>query len=304
MAKLKRSGGQGVRRAARSQSRASGARRARARTGGLLSRAMGVLPFDEDQWGNVFMAMILVAFLLLVGGIASVAGVPAMAHAEMTRLAQSAGFKARVVKVTGTQQMDESKVYAIALGQRDRAMPLVDIEQLREEIEALKWVEEARVSVQLPETLAIDIVERVPHAVLVKPDHLALVDLAGNELGPVSRNRAEAMLRVAGPGAANQVAALDILLDAVPALKTKVDEAEWVGNRRWDLTFGTGQRLALPEGETEAARALVQFAKLEGQNQLIGGKVTVFDMRNPPRIFMRVPGRSEQQLSLVEGSQP
>lgn len=302
MAQLKRSSGKGVRRAAKSQGRAASARRAKAKTNGLLSRIMGLLPFDEDQWGTVFMAIILAVFALLVGTIASIAGVPAMAHNEMTRIAASAGFKARVVKVTGTTRMDESKVYAIALSQRDRAMPLVDIEQLRTEIEELSWVEEARVSLQLPETLAIDVVERVPHAALVKPDHLTLIDLAGNELGPVSADAAQDMLRVSGPGAANQVSDLEVLLAAVPALKPQVKQAEWVGNRRWDVSFGTGQVLALPEGDARAAKALVQFAKLDGQNRLIGGKVTVFDMRNPPRIFMRVPGRSEQ-VSLAEATE-
>ena len=51
--------------------------------------------------------------------------------------------------------------------------PLANLDyKLREELRALPWVKDARVSVQLPSTLAIDIVEREPHAVLEKPDRL------------------------------------------------------------------------------------------------------------------------------------
>ena len=108
------------------------------------------------------------------------------------------------------------------------------------------------------------------------------------------------MLRVSGPGAAQQAQRLEQLLAAAPALEPQVRAAEWVGNRRWNLTFASGQMLALPEGDVEAATALVQFARLDGQNRLIGGKVEAFDMRTPPRIYMRVPGQSEQAKILAQ----
>jgi cell division protein FtsQ len=105
------------------------------------------------------------------------------------------------------------------------------------------------------------------------------------------------MLAISGPGAQRQVEDLSGLLDAAPALKPQVSAAEWVGNRRWNLTFKTGQVLALPQGDNEAAGALVSFARLDGVNRLLGGKVTAFDMRAPDRIYMRIPGRSQQSLS-------
>ena len=170
-------------------------------------------------------------------------------------------------------------------------MPLVDLQALRASLMELPWVEDARVSRQLPDTIVVDIVERTPHAVLRKPDRLVLIDPAGHALEPVSRDEAEGMLLISGPGAQAQVAALSDLLDSAPALRPQVAEAEWVGNRRWNLTFRTGQVLALPQGEDRAAGALMSFARLDGVNRLLGGKVAAFDMRNPDRIYMRVPGR-------------
>jgi cell division protein FtsQ len=89
------------------------------------------------------------------------------------------------------------------------------------------------------------------------------------------------------------VAPLETLLAAAPALGPQVVSAEWVGNRRWNLEFKSGQMLALPEGAEASSKALIEFARMDGQNRLIGGQVATFDMRSPPRIYMRVPGRAD-----------
>lgn len=293
MAKIKRSSGKGVRRAAKSQSRAAGARRAKAKTTSIVDKAMGVLPFSEEQWSTIWLTIIIGTAVGLAFAIANLAGVPAMAQAQVAGLAADAGFEVKHVRVTGTNRMDEREVYARALAQRDRPMPTVELEALREELLELPWVKDARVSAQLPSTLAIDIVEREPHAVLLKPDRLVLIDAEGVELGPVSDEAAGSMLRISGPGSAQQVAPLESLLAAAPALSSKVTGAEWVGNRRWNLTFESGQILALPEGAETSATALVEFARMDGQNRLLGGQVATFDMRSPPRIYMRVPGRAD-----------
>lgn len=286
----------GVRRAAAAKSRAAKARSARTRTQGGVNRALALLPFDDDQLHKIFMAIILGGAVALAWFVASLAGVPAMAQNEVAKLASDAGFEVRRVRVTGVQRMNELKIYERALAQRDRPMPLVDLEGLREELVAMPWVEDARVSRQLPDVLSIDVLERTPHAVLKRPDRLVLIDATGEELEPISSANAKGMLLVEGPGAAKQVAQLGELLEAAPALRSKVAHAEWVGNRRWNLTFTTDQVLALPQGDRDAATALVQFARLDGQNRLLGGKVATFDMRAPERIYMRVPGRAAEVL--------
>lgn len=293
MAQIKRSSGTGVRRAAKSQSRAAGARRAKAKTNSIVDRMMGLLPFTEEQWSTIWLTLIIGGAVGLAFVIANLAGVPAMAQAQVSAMASDAGFEVKHVRVSGTNRMDERQVYARALAQQDRPMPQVEIEKLRADLLDLPWVKDARVSIQLPSTLAIDIVERSPHAVLEKPDRLMLIDAEGVELEPVADDAAGDMLRISGPGAAKQVAPLERLLASAPALGPQVDGAEWVGNRRWNLSFKSEQVLALPEGADESASALVKFARMDGQNRLLGGQVATFDMRSTPRIYMRVPGRAD-----------
>lgn len=194
-------------------------------------------------------------------------------------------------------------VHERAFGQRDLAMTRVDTAGLREELLDLPWVQDARVSRQLPDLLVVNIVEREPHAVLRRADRLMLIDATGVELEPISRGDAGDYLLIEGPAAQSQVESLDALLDAAPALKPKVTAAEWVGNRRWNLTFDTGQRLALPQGEDRSAAALISFAQADGVHRLIGGEVASFDMRNPPRMYMHVPGRSERQELSMQAQQ-
>ncbi|MCA1660962.1 MAG: FtsQ-type POTRA domain-containing protein [Novosphingobium sp.] len=294
MAQTIRRGGKGVRRAAAARTNKARVARARRTTGSALDRALGALPVSEARLQQAFLAMILGGAAVLAWMVASMAGVPTMAAAQLAALAGDAGFEVRRVEVRGVERMNELKVYEKVLAERDRAMPLVDLQRLRDELLQLSWVEDARVSRQLPDTLVVDIIERRPRAVLKKPGRYVLIDARGHELEPVKAERAKTMLTLAGPGAGRRIADLDRLLEAAPALKPQVREAEWVGNRRWNLTFRTGQVLALPQGEEPSASALVSFAKMDGVNRLLGGQVAYFDMRAPDRIYLRVPGRAQQ----------
>ncbi|WP_054531935.1 cell division protein FtsQ/DivIB [Erythrobacter sp. SG61-1L] len=287
---------QGVRRAAAARGTAQKVKQARSSTGAVADALVRWLPFTEEQLQRVFLALILGGAVALAWIVASLAGLPALASQQIATVAGDAGFEVNRVEVRGVQRMNELKVYERVLGERDRAMPLVDLDAVRVQLLGLSWVKDARVSRRLPDSLVIDIVERTPHAVLKKADKLVLIDDTGHELEPVSTAAARGQLIIEGPGAGRQVAALGTLLDAAPALEPQVAGAEWVGNRRWNLTFKTGQVLALPQGERESASALVSFARLDGVNRLLGGKVATFDMRAPERIYMRIPGRTQQQL--------
>ncbi len=276
----------GIRRSAATRGRNQKARAARTHTVGLMGRALQLLPFTEAQLHRAFLALIFAAILAAAWGLATVSGAAAVVGAEAARVAADAGFRVRHVRVSGTERMNELAVYERALAQKDQPMPLLDLAALRNELLNLPWVADARVSRQLPDTLRIDIVERQEHAVLAKPDHLVLIDAKGNVLEPISAAKAKGKLVISGPGAQRMVGALDGLLDAAPALKPQVAAAEWVGNRRWNLTFKTGQLLALPEGE-RAPAALVRFAKLDGANRLLGGRVAAVDMRVPGQAAFR-----------------
>ena len=304
MTKLRRTATSARKVAARAEKQRS-LRKAQARTGSVLDHAMALLPISDAGLHRIFLAIILGGAVALAWLVASLAGVPAMAAAQVASVARQAGFEVRRVEVRGTKHLNELKIYERVLAERNRAMPEVDVKALRADLMELSWVQDARVSRQLPDTLVVDIVERKARAVLRVPggvgadgkpaSHFVLIDAGGKVLDPVSAAQAHRRLILSGEGVEGQVAAVGALLDVSPALKAQVAEADWIGNRRWNLIFKTGQVLELPEGDA-APGALVGFARLDGTNRLLGGKATAFDMRAADRIYIRVPGRADGQL--------
>lgn len=294
---------QGVRRAANSRSRASKARAAQRQSRGLVDTALTALPISQQQLQGTFLVLILAGAAIAAWFVASAAGVPAMLHQQMATSAGSAGFQMRNIDLTGVERMNRLKIYEEVMEYRGTPMPLLDLTQIRDDLKQMPWVAEARVSRQLPDKLVIDIEERTPHAVLVKPDRLVLIDHDGIELDPIAEADAEGMLRISGAGAKGEIDSLDRILAAAPALQPQIASAHRIGERRWNIVFKTGQILALPQGEDEAAAAFIDFAKLDGLYRLLGGKATVIDLRVPDRYVLREPGRANRFAGSKESTE-
>lgn len=294
MAETIRRNARAVRRQGRSQPGARKPRGGVARGNSLADALMRVLPFTEAQLHKFFLILIFVAITAVALLIASLSGLTSLAGERAAKAVGDAGFEVRKVEVRGVERMNEIDVYERVLGVRERAMPQVSLSELRASLMQLPYVRDARVSRQLPDTIVVDIVERQPHAVLRRADGLALIDETGHLLERISAADARKHLVISGKEAETRVQALASLLNSAPQLQEQVTQAEWVGKRRWNLTFATGQVLSLPQGEERSRAALMSFAKLDGTNRLLGGRVAAFDMRNPDRIYLRVPGRAEE----------
>ncbi|HEX2726202.1 MAG TPA: cell division protein FtsQ/DivIB, partial [Beijerinckiaceae bacterium] len=83
------------------------------------------------------------------------------------------------------------------------------------------------------------------------------------------------------------------MIDGVPTLKPQLASASWIGGRRWDLNFTTGEIVSLPEGEKPASKALQRFAKMDRSVGLLGRQMIRFDLRVPGKMIVRVPPGSE-----------
>eukprot|EP01035_Chromulina_nebulosa_P067450 gene67450-92398_t len=120
-------------------------------------------------------------------------------------------------------------------------------------------------------------------------------------LEPISADAMPDLPLLIGPGANMQEAAYLRLLDVAPALKPQIKAATWVGNRRWNLTFDSGETLLLPEGAQDAAAALVKFAQADGTHPLLGKGFVRFDMRDPDKFVARKPGEiADRNISIPD----
>lgn len=274
----------------------------RAKKVGLMDRAVAALPVSEATLRKATgWSMFALACAVLIA-MAAWLGIPGTVGTAVAEGVGRAGFRVEQIEVTGLRRMERMSVYAVALDQRSRAMPLIDLESVRQRLLDYPWIADARVSRRLPDTLVIDIVEREPVAIWQNHGQLMLIDASGRPLEPVSAEAMPALPLVIGEGANEQEPAYQRLMVTAPALKPLVRAASWVGDRRWDLLFESGEKLALPEGEDAAAKALAKFGALDARDRLLGRGYVSFDMRIAGQLVLRMPdGTSDRTNTGEEG---
>ena len=278
--------------AARVRRGSPGKARPRAKTGSRVNvpkRLVAKLPVEQAS-ANRLARWIFGLFATAIVAVALVAlEVPAKIGGAAGEAMGEAGFRVRSIDVSGIQRMDSRPVFQIALDQKSMAMPLVDVAGIREKLLRYGWVKDARVSRRLPDTLVIDIVEREPAALWQDKTKLSLIDSEGVVLDRVKVSDMPDLPLLVGPGANARSNELNTLLGGVPTLKPQLESAAWVGGRRWDLNFQSGETLVLPEGDKDAKMALAKFARLDKSAGLLGRGIKRFDLRIPGKMIVRLP---------------
>jgi len=279
-----------VRRAPRSA--AAAPRRRTSTIGQQMGRALGGIPIPRDllrRIGNWSLGAFIAAGL--VAGVIAM-GVPQMIWLEIAHGLGRMGFVVRNIEITGLRHVDRDAVYRIVSDQSGQDMALVDLGVTRDRLIGPpgqpSWIQDARVSRRLPDTLVVDLVERVPAAILQRNQQLYLVDIAGRQLSGVDARTLPLQLPlVIGVNVEGHIPDLQALVASQPGLKALVAGATWVGDRRWDVRFQSGETLALPEGATEARAAYATFARKDQEERLLGRGFVRFDMRNPGQMVVR-----------------
>ena len=281
----------------------SRSRKQAAKRPSTAARALATIPVPPAtlrRIGDWTLGLLLVAGIV-IGVIAM--GLPQMVGIEIGEAIGRAGFTVRNIEIVGRNKVDRDAVYDIAIEQQSRAMPLVDLDGTRDRLRQFGWIEDARVSRRLPDTLVVDIVERVPTAIWQNRGQLALIDKAGTVIAPVDYAKMPDLPVVVGPGANTRAADLAQLMARAPSLKPMMEGASWIGNRRWDLHFQSGETLALPEGK-DAGSALAYFARQDAQLGLLGKGFIRFDLRDPKRMVVRVSKEPGRRVADPEATAP
>ncbi len=232
---------------------------------------------------------------------------PQLAAAGIGEGLGNAGFTMRRVEIKGAARVSRLAIYNVAFDQPSMALAMIDLEATRERLLQFGWIREARVSRRWPDTLVVDVIERQPAAIWQNGGRLSIVDGEGVVLEPVRVEAMPELPLVIGDAANRQIGALGTLLDRAPRLRPLISGASWVGQRRWDLRFGGGELLMLPEGEEAAARAIQRFALMDQQDPLLGRGFVRIDMRDPRRTYVRIsrdPGAIVPTLTPPDPGQP
>jgi cell division protein FtsQ len=257
------------------------------------------LPVDQAR-ANKVAGLVLAAFMLAIGLVVIIAlDIPAKAERSAAAAVGHAGFTVSGYQIVGLVHMsrapideivtDELRRAADAAGTDKAPQALVDTGAIRRRLLQFGWVKDARILRRLPDTLVIDIVERRPAALWQSQGQLALIDSEGVVLDRVPVDRMPDLPLLIGPGANGQEQQLAAMFADVPTLKPQLASATWVGGRRWDLNFQSGETVALPEGYGAARTALIKFARADKQSPLLGRGLVRFDLRVPGQMIVRLP---------------
>jgi cell division protein FtsQ len=282
--------------------RRGGAARSKARKPSKVSVPKKIakkLPVDQKR-ANKVAGMVFGGFLLAIAAVVLLAlDIPAKAERAAGTAIGSAGFIVSGYQIVGLRHMDRTLVDEVVTDELRRAtdasgtdkapQALVDVSAIRDRLLRFGWVKDARVLRRLPDTLVIDIVERKPAALWQSQGQLALIDSGGVVLDRVPVDRMPDLPLLIGPGANAEEQELSRLMADVPTLKPQLASATWVGGRRWDLNFQSGETVSLPEGESDARAALVKFARLDKSSGLLGRGIVRFDLRVPDKMIVRLP---------------
>jgi cell division protein FtsQ len=270
---------------------------ANARAKKATGRALAISPLPAEELKNWLYKLAALVVALAIVATAFALRLPQAVGTELGELVGMMGFSVKRVEIQGIHHMDRLPVYSVALDQNSTAMPLVDLGQIRAKLLQYGWVADARVSRRLPDTLLVDIVERQPSAIWQYQGKLSLIDKDGVVLQAVDPQAMPDLPIVIGPGANLHATGLSGLMDAAPRLKPLVAGASWVGDRRWDIRFNSGETLALPEGDQAAKDAYAKFDRMDQAARLLGQGFVHFDMRLPGKTVVRVSQEPGHQIA-------
>lgn len=213
--------------------------------------------------------------------------VPQRIGFAMAQGVASLGFEVKNVRVSGIENAPRLAIYSAVLEGRTNSMLAIDLDDVRTRLMSNPWVLDVSVARRLPDTLDVSVRERKPVAVWQHQGRLSVVDLYGRVLDGRRAKQFVHLPIIVGPSANQHTLSLFTMLSIHPELARRMDAATWVGGRRWDLRFRSGELLMLPEGEDASRRALERFAEIERRAGLLGRGFARFDMRQEDRIYTR-----------------
>jgi len=244
------------------------------------ARALGRLRIEDiryPRFGASISTGALFGFVLLYGGIQG-----GHSEAVIQLVTSRAGFAIEDVNITGNVETSEIDVLQQIGLDGWTSMVGFDVENARQRIAELPWVDSVEVRKIYPARVEVQINERKPYAIWQFGQELRVVEANGAVIAPFYGGRLAALPRVIGAGADKAGPAIIEAVAAHPQLASRVTAYIRVADRRWDLRLYNGVTVRLPEANVAAA--LAEVARLDVEYALFERDLSVVDMRLEDRI--------------------
>lgn len=203
------------------------------------------------------------------------------------------GFRVADVLVVGRDRTEQEALLA-ALG-IERGSPLFgfDPKDARERVEALPWVMTASVERLYPNTVLVQVQERLPLALWQKDGKFSLIDQRGEVIIDQGLESFAHLPVLVGDGAPAHAADLIALLKGEPHLANMVRAAVRVGDRRWNIRLANNIDIRLPEND--ARGAWKRLADYQKEHRVLERDVRVLDLRLPDRLIVETGAKAKPE---------
>lgn len=196
-----------------------------------------------------------------------------------------AGFALKAVHVQGASAMATPDIVRAANVHKDDPLIGMDLEALRQRVEAVGWVQEARVVRLLPDTLVIAVKERRQLAVWQHQGRSVVIDDAGRVIREADPAKFATLPLVVGAGGAEHAGEILPVLAQRPKLMARMEALVRVDDRRWDMRMKDGALIQLPAVDQE--QALIQLEQLDLRSRILELGFERIDLRNPDVVAVR-----------------
>lgn len=215
-------------------------------------------------------------------------------------LSAKVGFKVNDIMVQGRQYTSGQKILkAMQLQVNDPIFKLSPYE-ISQNLKEVSWIKEAHVHRQLPGTIYVKIVERVPIAIWQHQKNHYLVDEQGVIITNENLSAFANLPVVVGGDAPLHVPKILQVLAKYPDVRNKITALVRIGGRRWDIQLNRQVTIKLPEAKTDEAVAKLDL--LLKQQRLDLEEVKIVDLRLPDKMIVNLSPRGEVRLK-IKGSE-
>lgn len=213
--------------------------------------------------------------------------------AKAMQMSVDAGFSVQNILVEGRVHTDADVLLGIVDVQKGDPLFSFNPQKTKEAIESISWVKSVQVERRFPDTVYIGITERVPLALWQKDKRLFLIDEEGKVLTDYGLKRFADLVMVVGDDAPENAKPLIHDLMAEPELAARIEMAERVGGRRWNLKTKDGMEVRLPAEDT--GLALRRLAVAQERSALLDKSLEHIDLREGDRIIVQsAPGKVQE----------
>lgn len=272
----------GGRRQGSAKGKGQGARKAPAAPGKVA--AIGRL----DLSPRAVLISIVAGVVVLGGVLATGARAERISNSVSTKfdsVTSGMGLKVKQVHVTGASPEARAAIQQAVGVRADQPIVSLDLNAVRDRVQAVGWVKEARVVRLLPDTLIVDVKEHDRLAVWQTGGHAYVIDSSGKVIQGADAGRYPKLPLVVGKGADQTASEILPLLAQRPRLMARIEALVRVDERRWDLRLKDGSLIQLPAVDQDSA--LIRLDALDQRERLLDLGFARVDLRTPEEVAVR-----------------